>query len=293
VSREGTVKLTDFGIAKVIRENPSQTEVKGTVGYMAPELIEGGAPSVRSDLFAMGLVFWELLTGRRLFDGDNDAVRMFRTLECEVPPLDVVAPPAAEQILRRMLARRPEDRFAGSSDALTALLDIPDLKMATSLDLKKQLVALGISLASVSVPPLSEVPGLPTRTGNIAGEMSFQTRFHRFFGWQGILAALAIAGVTTAGVLVVQRAMVRATPAALPAPPPAPIAAPPAVPLADAAVAATVAPPDAGLAASAPVTVDAGPTAAPAAAAAKPNRARPPARKKKPSLERDQVLEPE
>src|SRR5215470_8471593 len=103
VAGEGHVKLTDFGIAKAVTgSNPSATELKGTVGYIAPELLEGQAPTTRSDLFAMGLVFWELLTGRKLFAGDNEAAKLMRTFECIVPSLAEVgvgAPPEVEAIL--------------------------------------------------------------------------------------------------------------------------------------------------------------------------------------------------
>src|SRR5215471_17035535 len=77
VGREGQVKITDFGIAKALSTSKnSATELKGTIGYIAPELLQGLPPTTRTDLFAMGLVFWELVTGRKLFTGENEAAKL-------------------------------------------------------------------------------------------------------------------------------------------------------------------------------------------------------------------------
>src|SRR5262249_14314754 len=207
VAREGHVKLTDFGIAKAMSgSNPSITELKGTIGYIAPELLQGQAPSARSDLFAMGLIFWELLTGRKLFDGDNEAAKLMKTFECVVPTLaemGVGAPPAVEHILRRLLAREPSARYASADEALGDLLNAPSARQATSLDIKAFLTQLGVSSLPAISASVVTMAGKRWSTGTLAGQVSksFPARLNRFFGRKPVLITmvlLAAASVTAA-----------------------------------------------------------------------------------------------
>lgn len=195
VAREGHVKLTDFGVAKVTSASaPSVADLRGTIGYLAPELFEGKPPTPRSDLFAMGLIFWELLTGNRLFGGDSDAVKLFNTYECRVPPLaerGVSVPPAVEGVLRRLLARDPLERFASAEETLEALLAIPGARSATSLELRAFLAAVGVT----SLPSIDTSPSLLKRTGTVVGEVNGGTRVGRGLRTTAIMAVLALAGV--------------------------------------------------------------------------------------------------
>jgi serine/threonine protein kinase len=141
-SYEGHVKLTDFGIAKLAEtgSGASNSEIKGTVGYIAPEVLEGAQCSPRSDLFAIGLVLWECLTGHKLFDGTTDAERIKRTFDCRVPPLRTVVGTASlelEELTIRLLAREPSARFASAREALTMLLAIPGARAAGSEEMKQ------------------------------------------------------------------------------------------------------------------------------------------------------------
>jgi hypothetical protein len=318
VSKDGNVKLTDFGIAKVVRGDPSQTEIKGTIGYLAPELLEGHAPTERSDQFAMGLVLWELLTGRKLFGGETEAARLFKTYECVVPPLAQVGcavPPEVEGVMRRMLARAPAERFPSAHDALVALLGAPGGRAATSMDLKAYMPSIGLRPASVTIPPLA-TSGTPVRTTTVAGETSGSRR--RWWRRWPVLAALGVmVAAASAGVLMaVNGGEAPAAPAAATAPAPAELA--PAEP----DPAATAAPPLPPPAAPAPVvpvvvTPDAAPPPPPApppVAAAAPDagveitrnpperspttkvgsrRTERPAPKSKTRSDRDILLEPE
>lgn len=90
ISQDGNALLTDFGIAKVLSETPSQsTVVKGSPGYMAPEVLRGRPPVPMSDLFAVGAVFWELLTGSNPFaQGTTEREQVYmKTLSDPVLPL--------------------------------------------------------------------------------------------------------------------------------------------------------------------------------------------------------------
>src|SRR5215470_1508654 len=186
VAREGHVKLTDFGIAKALSgSNPSITELKGTIGYIAPELLQGQAPSARS----------ELLTGRKLFDGDNEAAKLMKTFECVVPTLaemGVGAPPAVEHILRRLLAREPSARYASADEALGDLLNAPSARQATSLDLKAFLTHLGVSSLPAISASVVTMAGKRWSTGTLAGQVSksFPARLNRFFGRKPVLITM-------------------------------------------------------------------------------------------------------
>jgi eukaryotic-like serine/threonine-protein kinase len=117
VGADGTARVFDFGIAKAIEaaENTDPGLLKGKASYMAPEQIQGAPLSRAVDIFAAGVIFWELLTGRKLFGGRDNAERLYKVLDGNYPrPSDVnpEVPPALEAAVMRAMARRPEDRFA-------------------------------------------------------------------------------------------------------------------------------------------------------------------------------------
>lgn len=125
----GLVRLMDFGIAKVWGEDSEggatgTGRVVGSPQYMSPEQVRGGILDFRSDLYAMGLVVYELFTGRGPFRGDTPVEAMMARLE-EEPDWGALAirqiPKAALPILRRVLAREPSSRYPGCAEILTDL----------------------------------------------------------------------------------------------------------------------------------------------------------------------------
>ncbi len=115
VSMAGEVKVMDFGIAKATDRitRTSTGIIKGKIAYMAPEQAAGGDLDHRVDQFATGLVFYELLTGRRAFDGP-EPVALRKALSGEVSPPSLVAPdtpPELDEIFLRATARHPMDRY--------------------------------------------------------------------------------------------------------------------------------------------------------------------------------------
>lgn len=126
LSYEGEVKLADFGIAKALtRTQHTQSGVlKGKLAYMAPEHARGESIDCRADIYSLGVVFWELLTGRRLFSGDSEATTLRNVLEPQIAPPTSIAPhipQELEQVCLRCLAADPAQRY---QDANALAMDL-------------------------------------------------------------------------------------------------------------------------------------------------------------------------
>jgi dipeptidyl aminopeptidase/acylaminoacyl peptidase/predicted Ser/Thr protein kinase len=126
------VKLLDFGLAKraspvaghdeqTMRAVTAAGQIVGTLQYMAPEQLQGKPTDARSDLFSFGCVLYEMLTGKRAFDGGDPASVIAAVLTREAPSVSDVAP-ALDRIVRRSLAKDPEQRFQTAGDLKAALL---------------------------------------------------------------------------------------------------------------------------------------------------------------------------
>ena len=129
VSYEGEVKLVDFGIAKAASQS-SETRtgiLKGKLSYMAPEQARGQEVDRRADIFAVGILLYETLTGHKLFKGDNDFNTLEKVREAKVEPpptsLNKQMAPELEAIILKSLAKDPDHRFQSASELQTALED--------------------------------------------------------------------------------------------------------------------------------------------------------------------------
>ncbi|WP_368669008.1 serine/threonine protein kinase [Corallococcus sp. CA053C] len=126
VTYDGTVKLLDFGIAKAKNslERTHVGTVKGTTGYMSPEQVRGDPLDGRSDLFSVGVVLHELITGERLFAGKTERDEMVKILEEAIPWPSVLLPHISEDISRvvmRSLERNVDRRYASGRDMARAI----------------------------------------------------------------------------------------------------------------------------------------------------------------------------
>lgn len=126
ISFEGEVKLIDFGLAKATSSSV-QTQagiIKGKLAYMSPEQVRGAPLDARSDVFALGIVFFELLTGRRLFRRESD-IETFETVrQCKVPKpseINPAIPAPLEAIMLKALARGLDERYASAAALAEAL----------------------------------------------------------------------------------------------------------------------------------------------------------------------------
>jgi serine/threonine protein kinase len=128
ISKRGDVKLGDFGIAHAERRE-SKTQagtLKGKYGYMSPEQVVGRPIDARSDLFAVGVVLAELLTGRRLFSAPADLDVLLKVRDVKLDRLDKYGadlPKALDRIVRRSLLKNPGERFASAAEFREALAD--------------------------------------------------------------------------------------------------------------------------------------------------------------------------
>ena len=128
-------KLMDFGLAKTVEQAPvaavltemtatdrkltAEGTILGTFQYMAPEQLEGAEADARTDLFALGMVIYEMATGRPAFSGRTKASLIASILSAEPAPLAAVAPmtpPALERVVKTCLAKSPDDRFQSAHD---------------------------------------------------------------------------------------------------------------------------------------------------------------------------------
>ena len=119
VGVDGLARLSDFGIAKETSKPGSTTtgSLKGKLAYMAPEYIGGNEIDARADVFALGVVLWETLAGKKLFRGSNDLETLQRVANAEVPSLAGVVPAVGktfDDLLQVALARDPRDRFSSA-----------------------------------------------------------------------------------------------------------------------------------------------------------------------------------
>jgi hypothetical protein len=129
VGRGGSIKLTDFGIASVYKDINAERLTTtgmtlGTVQYYAPEQAQGESISPAADVYALGIVMYEMLTGRTPFEGDTPvAVAMQHIQDAPVPPsqYNPSIPPALEEIILRCLEKVPEMRFRDGSQLARAL----------------------------------------------------------------------------------------------------------------------------------------------------------------------------
>ena len=164
VTRNG-VKVLDFGLAKLSSDKPASSSgstdvatmtepitgagaILGTLHYMSPEQVEGKDTDQRSDIFALGVVLYEMITGRRAFTGDTQAAILAAILKDQPAPMherQPQVPRSLERVVRKCMEKKPDDRWQSARD-LKPTLELIDLDAPTSAS---------ISSSQPIVPPPS------------------------------------------------------------------------------------------------------------------------------------------
>src|SRR5580704_12785199 len=121
ITKHGEVKIVDFGLAKAASqlEKSEPGIIKGKFSYLSPEAAMGQEVDARTDVFAVGIILWELLAGQRLFLGDTDFQTVKKVQGASVPPISGInkkVPLELEKIINRALARDPQQRYLTARD---------------------------------------------------------------------------------------------------------------------------------------------------------------------------------
>ncbi len=145
ISDGGDVKIADFGLVRAVAaaNTTSASVILGTAAYLSPEQVTSGSADARSDVYAFGILIFELLTGKVPFTGDNSLSVAYQRVENDVPsPSEFIAgvPPEFDRLVARATAREPAHRFADAGEmvaelrAIAARLNLPEYRVPAPQD---------------------------------------------------------------------------------------------------------------------------------------------------------------
>ena len=132
VTKDGSVKILDFGLAKLKLSGENQPDttqdrvVMGTAGYMSPEQVRGEHVDHRADIFAFGVILYEMLSGKRAFHRSTSAETMTAILNEDPPPIEGKLPAPLKWTIERCLAKEPEQRYESTRDLYRELCNLRD-----------------------------------------------------------------------------------------------------------------------------------------------------------------------
>ncbi len=210
LTAKNVVKIMDFGIARISSSQLTQTgTVMGTPSYMSPEQVRGESLDGRADQFSLGVIAYEMLTGKKPFAGDNLTAVIFKIVSSEATPVTQLCPwlgPDVDAVLARVLAKKPGDRYKNCQDfaesfraAVQGVVVPVDAEVATTpgldpsitQDLTRETAGADdeTQIAAPRMPALGEMPALPPIARSENAERSSSKR------WLGVIAVLAAVGL--------------------------------------------------------------------------------------------------
>jgi len=159
ITPDGRVKITDFGIARIADQVPltATGQVMGTVQYLSPEQASGHPASPATDIYSLGIVAYECLTGKRPFTGESQVAIAMAQINEQPPPLPATIPAPVQNLVMAMIAKKPEERPATASavaraasalrrgDVAAAAAAVPAVSGGAPVDEVTQLLTPGLS----------------------------------------------------------------------------------------------------------------------------------------------------
>jgi eukaryotic-like serine/threonine-protein kinase len=166
ITDNGTAKILDFGLARLVTSELTNSNVMmGTINYMAPEQVRGERADHRSDIFSFGVVFYELLGGRKAFEGDSFATTIYKILqETPVPleQLDPGIPPPIVAIVERAIEKTREGRYQHTGEMLRDLTAYRQQLMITNSPAFGSMAQIAHDAPTIAAPAGSHPPFAPT-----------------------------------------------------------------------------------------------------------------------------------
>jgi serine/threonine protein kinase len=207
VSQGGYAKLADFGLAKLEDTPSDETSTRtgaivGTTAYMSPEQATGGNCDARSDIFSFGVVLYELLAGKRPFDGKSSSETVQKILQTQPPPLSGAIPSGLRNIIEKSLEKEPADRYQSVREMVVDLRRV-GRRAETSADIPVQMVPTAAPsrrwwIPAVAILAIAVVAGLALlpKTPNTGGVQHLQISppggGHFLIGTNAIVDGMAV-----------------------------------------------------------------------------------------------------
>ena len=157
ISREGKVKVTDFGIAKSVSSNTNTADAMGSVHYTSPEQARGGYSDARSDIYSLGIVMYEMVTGRVPFDGETTVVVAVKHLQEDIVSPRVYAsdvPVSLEHIILKCTEKSPDRRYQNVTELIA---DLKQSLLTPDVNFVKEVVPDGAKTVAITRDEISKI----------------------------------------------------------------------------------------------------------------------------------------
>ena len=157
ISREGKVKVTDFGIAKSVSSNTNTADTMGSVHYTSPEQARGGYSDAKSDIYSLGIVMYEMVTGRVPFDGETTVVVAVKHLQEDIVSPRVYAsdvPVSLEHIILKCTEKSPDRRYQNVTELIA---DLKQSLLTPDVNFVKEIVPDGAKTVAITRDEISKI----------------------------------------------------------------------------------------------------------------------------------------
>ena len=192
VRRDGIVQIMDFGLAKIhgVSRLTKEGSTIGTAGYMSPELVQGHDADHRSDLFSLGIVLYEMLTGRLPFRGEHETAMMYEIVNVEPPPPSSIRPEIDADMDRIVLGCLEKDPNERTQSARQVSVDLKRCKRESARQRVRGILPAGVAAAQQGVGG-RHIPG-----GDLPANDDLSAKVRRLLPW-GLVCIMGVVAVLT------------------------------------------------------------------------------------------------